>query len=335
MSVININEILKMQTQKEWSELKLHCTATKNTSQIDEEGFKALIGAHSSGPNGDEVTKKVFFSQGLEDGYLLLANKIFNIFRNALVYPDRYGLSRYLKIKEIDIKSFSNDMLTQDEFIKDFWKSNEINTLDLAEDATIQEALVKFGLRKFSEENYVEYENVQSMYDLLLKNKIGNHEFAPDTLPSNLKKSFFFLVEQSMKNQSTYKLDLRNSTEKEYNDMSSEEKESIDYLSDDKDEETQKVMARYNMHTLSGKGISKDKIHRIVGKDGKDISMYDVTMCLCQRYKELYPDIEFPSIVSSSGYKEECWIEEFYSQHIVEFNESIIGKKRIRRLYAR
>lgn len=327
MNVININEILKMQTPEEWSGLNLHCTATKNTAQIDEEGFKALIGAHSSGPNGDELTKKVFFSQGLGDGYLLLVNKIFNIFRNALVYPDEYGLSRYLKIKEIDIKSFSKDMLNQDAFIANFWKAPEIKALGLVEGSTIQEALIKFGLRKFSEENFIEYENVQMMYNLLLENGIENHEFAPDILPSTLKESFFSLVEQSMKNQSTYKLDLRYSTKEEYKDMSSDEQKSIDYLSDDKDEETKKVMAKYNMHTLSGKGISKDKIHRIVGKDDKNISMYDVTMYLCQRYKELYPNNEFPSIISSSGYKEECWMEEFYSQSIVKFNELEIGKK--------
>lgn len=315
MGVININEILNMNV-KELSSLNLHSTATKNVEQIDEEGLKALIGEHSRGPNGAESTEKVFFTQGLEDGYLLLVNKIFSVFRNALVRPDEYGLKRYLTIKGININEIEEnelkDMLNQDDFIKDFWETTEIKELKLTEGATIQQGLIEFGLRKFSAENYVEYEDAKNMHNVLLENGIGNTEFAPDILPSSLKKSFFYLVEQSTRNQSSYKLDLQ---------------ENIDYFSGDKDEETGRKMAKYNMHTISGKGIPKEKMHRIVGKDGRDISMFDVTMYLCQKYKELHPNSEFPSIVSSSGYKEECWMDEFYSQYSTKFYESQIEKK--------
>lgn len=247
---------------------------------------------------------------------MLLANKQFNIFRHALVKPKQYGIeswgtdkidviSEYFKTKGIDIKEYDPKevvdlILSQDDLAEEFWKTDKVIKYGLSEGLTFKEGAIEFGLRKFAEDYMVEYEDAKKMYELLLENKIGNIEFSPDTLPSDLRETFFSLVEQSMRNQSMYQLDLQ---------------EGIDYFEDDIDEENNNKMPKYNMHTKSGKGVSKENIHRIVGEDGKAMSRFDVTMCLCQRYKQLYPDKEFPSIVSSSGYTEELWLDQFYAQY--------------------
>ena len=52
--------------------------------------------------------------------------------------------------------------------------------------------------------------------------------------------------------------------------MSKEEQEKIDYLIDDIDDETGKVMEKHNMHTRFDRGVSPDKISRLCYKDKDD-----------------------------------------------------------------
>ena len=107
-----------------------------------------------NGPNGAEKTAKVFFTQGLEN-YLLLANKTFNIFRQALVKPEQYGIIRwitkridvkeYFKSKGIDIRKYNtteelvNLLLSQDDLAEEFWKTNDVIKYGLTKELTFKD----------------------------------------------------------------------------------------------------------------------------------------------------------------------------------------------------
>ena len=87
--------------------------------------------------------------------------------------------------------------------------------------------------------------------------------------------------------------------------MSEEQKANIDYLLDDINEESETIHPISNMHTISGKGISKDKLQKIT-VDGKD-SALDVFKLLMEKYKKLNPNKPTPT-----KSHDENLLDEFY-----------------------
>ena len=306
MNIIDINKLLDIQSTEEMSKINLHFTPTINTSKIDIDGLSASIGVHSKGPNGNEKTKKVFFTQGLQEGYLVLVNRMFAIFRGGLLSPKTFGQDKYAVIKGIDKEEINENTLEQKEFLEEFWRTDEVMALGLSKDTTVQEALIEFGLRKFSEDYCVEYEDLKKMYGLLIKNNVEKEDFLPEKLSPSIKASLFSLIAQSMKNHSLYKLDLQ---------------EGVDYVDTDQDEEKNdgKPMPKYNMHTLSGRGIEPQKIHRIVS-DGKCMSMYEITKLLCHKYIQMYPEQDFPTIINTTPegqqWTDDNWLRDFFVQYM-------------------
>ena len=123
-----------------------------------------------------------------------------------------------------------------------------------------------------------------------------------------------------------YVVDLEGTTREEYEKMPQEEKEKIDYLSDDYNEEYFKkdesgnktipdpnhLVNPANMHTITGKHIGIEKIKKIVNDDGKTATVFEVAMALCDKYKEFYPGKELPAYVNGDGSKDENFLEDIY-----------------------
>lgn len=126
-----------------------------------------------------------------------------------------------------------------------------------------------------------------------------------------------------------YVIDLEGTTREKYEKMTSEEREEIDYLIDDYNEEyfkedengnktipdTNYRVTPANMHTITGKDIGIEKIKKITNDDGKTATLFQVAMALCDKYKEFYPDKEIPIYVNGDGSKDENFLEDIYLKH--------------------
>lgn len=123
-----------------------------------------------------------------------------------------------------------------------------------------------------------------------------------------------------------YVLDLEGTTRGKYERMTREEKEKIDYLIDDYNEEYFKkdesgnknipdpnhLVSPANMHTITGKHVGIEKIKKIINDDGKTATLFEVAMALCDKYKEFYPNKELPTYVNGDGSKDENFLEDIY-----------------------
>lgn len=168
-------------------------------------------------------------------------------------------------------------------------------------------------------------------------NSENNKEIQPE-----IANEIFVTVKKILEGHTYYLLGLKGCKRAEYEELSSESKSEIDYLSDDYDEEffeedangnrtipdPNHLVIPSNMHTISGQGVSVDKVNRIVYNDGSAMNAFDTLMNLCQKYKELNPDMAFP-IIMNDGYN---WLEGFYQSQIQQiFSEQKIGKSTIDR----
>ncbi|MBQ9659330.1 MAG: hypothetical protein IJV31_11335 [Clostridia bacterium] len=269
MNFIKIEDILKL-SKEELEKINLHVTAIDNIKSkdgkigIDEGGLKPEIGSNSNGTFGDEIGKKVFFSQGLE-GFLQMVNKSFRIVMFCI--ENRSNEKGKNGMQDIGIGQYYDDI------IRDF--------------------------KNISNEN-LKIENI-----------------TPET-----RNKFYSLVKKFMETRTYYKLDLNGCTREEYEKLNDEKKKEIDYLSDDYNYDTNhrgKSVTPNNMHTIIDQGVSVDKTHRIVNSDGSILNGFETIMKLCQRYKQMYPGQDFPTIIHNKGTKgqwnDDNWLEKFYEQY--------------------
>ena len=137
-----------------------------------------------------------------------------------------------------------------------------------------------------------------------------------------------------------YIVDLKGTTREEYEKIPQEEKEKMDYLSDDYNEEYFKkdesgnktipdpkhLVNPANMHTITGKHIGIEKIKKIVNDDGKTATVFEVAMVLCDKYKEFYQGKELPAYVNGDGSKDENFLEDIYLKYKELSNKTISMK---------
>ena len=126
-----------------------------------------------------------------------------------------------------------------------------------------------------------------------------------------------------------YVVDLEGTTREKYEKMTHEEKENIDYLEDDYNEEYFKedesgnktipdpnhLVNPANMHTITGKHVGIEKIKKIINDNGKTATVFEVAMALCDKYKEFYPDKELPTYVNGDGSRDENFLEDIYLKY--------------------
>lgn len=132
-----------------------------------------------------------------------------------------------------------------------------------------------------------------------------------DDIKGDKKKISFELMKEYLNKAIFFKCNINKSTKDEYEKMSEEQKNNVDYLLDDLNEERGTVHAINNMHTISGKGISKDKLQKIT-VDGKD-SALNVFKVLMEKYKKLNPDKPIPTAVHPNKSHDENLLDDFYN----------------------
>lgn len=129
------------------------------------------------------------------------------------------------------------------------------------------------------------------------------------------KKISYKMMEEYLKRSIIYKCNLNYSTKEEYDKMDDDAKSKIDYLLDDVNESQEgKTHTINNMHTIPGKGISKEKMEKLI-VEGKD-SALDITKSLIEKSKELYPSKELPVLDEGKYAKDYNLLEEFYTNYL-------------------
>lgn len=130
------------------------------------------------------------------------------------------------------------------------------------------------------------------------------------------KKISYKMMKEYLNRSIIYKCNLNYSTKKEYNKMDKDVQNNIDYLLDDVNESQEgKKHTINNMHTISGKGISKEKMEKLIIQ-GSD-SALDITKALIEKYKELYPNKDLPVLDEGKYAKDYNLLEEFYIQNLL------------------
>lgn len=268
MIPMSITELMDM-NEEQLANINFHATpieATQGEEGIDRKGLNAKKGVNSNGVFGHEKTKKVFFSQGLNETL-----KMIN--------------------KSIRLIMFS---------------------IEHRMDENGQKAMKELGIVE-------NYKKVEDIFKNLPKESLSIEQITPEA-----RTALYSIVKGAFESRTYYTLDLNGCNSWEYDLLNDEDKKKIDYKLDDYDEDKNSkdkngVMAKYNMHTISGQGVSVDKVHRIVKKDGSFMSGFDTIMMLCQRYKELNPGKDFPTIIHQEGTREQWsddnWLEGLYEQY--------------------
>lgn len=168
------------------------------------------------------------------------------------------------------------------------------------------------------------YDEINETFGKISKNELEMKNITPE-----LKNKFFSIVKKFLEARTYYILDLNGCTREEYEKLDIEDKEKIDYLSDDYNEEYFKrdengnktipdpehLVTPNNMHTIIGQGVSVEKTHRIVKSDGSILNGYEAIMKLCQKYKEINHNEPLPLIKNKDGTGDN-WLEEFYEQFV-------------------
>ena len=101
----------------------------------------------------------------------------------------------------------------------------------------------------------------------VLHNWLGKYSKYKDDFEQDAWKNAYRITYQILKHANYYSLDLNGTTTREFENMSKEEQEKIDYLIDDIDDETGKAMEKHNMHTRFDRGVSPNKISRLCCKN--------------------------------------------------------------------
>lgn len=127
-----------------------------------------------------------------------------------------------------------------------------------------------------------------------------------------------------------YKLDLNHATREEFERMTDDEKEDIDYLSDDINEERpDEQMTINNMHTRAGRSVAKEQMS-LIGVDGNE-SAFEIAMKMCEYYTKNI-NSELPVLKSKKGNEDKNILKEVYKRYIeknkVNKDESMVGEPR-------
>lgn len=105
-----------------------------------------------------------------------------------------------------------------------------------------------------------------------------------------------------------YKLNLKSSTKEDFENMTEEEKEEIDYFTNDINEERPSENSSINnMHTRSGRGVPNDKME-LMTVDGKK-SALDVAISMAEHYKAQNPGKPLPVLEYKNGKKDKPLLE--------------------------
>lgn len=105
-----------------------------------------------------------------------------------------------------------------------------------------------------------------------------------------------------------YKLNLSSSTKEEFENMSEEDKEKVDYLLDDINEERpDEHMTINNMHTRSGKGVPSEKM-ALMNVNGKKSSL-DIVIGMAEYFRSQNPGKPLPVIEYKNGKKDKPLLE--------------------------
>ena len=101
----------------------------------------------------------------------------------------------------------------------------------------------------------------------VLHNWLEKYSECKDDFEQDAWKNAYRITYQILKHANYYSLDLNGTTTREFENMSKEEQEKIDYLIDDIDDETGKVMEKHNMHTRFDRSVTPNKISRLCCKN--------------------------------------------------------------------
>lgn len=100
-----------------------------------------------------------------------------------------------------------------------------------------------------------------------------------------------------------YKLDLKYSTKEEFENMSPNEQNEIDYFSNNINEERPNQYATINnMHTRTGRGVRPSQI-AIMTANGKKTAL-DIAISMSEYYKSLHPGEHLPVLERQDGSKD-------------------------------
>lgn len=125
-----------------------------------------------------------------------------------------------------------------------------------------------------------------------------------------------------------YKLNLKSCDKEEFEKMSDKEKNEIDYLNDDINEETKRKMPIYNMHTRVGRSVNVDQMALLETDDGKSTAL-DVVMKMCEYYKEMY-NKQLP-VMRSGDYADTNFLEDLYAR-VNQIDTQQLGKESVETL---
>jgi len=110
-----------------------------------------------------------------------------------------------------------------------------------------------------------------------------------------------------------YKLDLRNCTREEFQKMSEQEKDEIDYFSDDINEERPDEHPTINnMHTRTGRGVKSSQM-TLMTTDGRK-SALDIAVRMGEFYKILNPGKPLPVLEHKNGSKDTPLLEMLFTR---------------------
>lgn len=105
-----------------------------------------------------------------------------------------------------------------------------------------------------------------------------------------------------------YKLDLNSCLKEEFQDMTSQEQDKIDYFIDDINEERPNEQHTINnMHTRTGRGVKPNQMV-LLTKDGKK-SALDIVISMCEAYKSLNQGDVLPVREYKNGKKDKPFLE--------------------------
>lgn len=119
-----------------------------------------------------------------------------------------------------------------------------------------------------------------------LYEKIFEEKVQDEMSESEMAEATLALGELYLQRGVYYKLDLKHSTREEFENMTLEEQEKIDYLIDDVNEEKEgETHTINNMHTRTGRAVKPEQMARIA-VDGNS-SALDVVISMSDYYREM------------------------------------------------
>lgn len=127
-----------------------------------------------------------------------------------------------------------------------------------------------------------------------------------------------------------YKLDLNHCSKERFEEMSEAEKDEIDYLDNDINEERpDEHPSINNMHTRTGRGVKPSKMKLMTNSGNK--TALDIAVSMGEFYKLLHPEQALPVLEHKNGSKDKPLLEMLIQrikekEQLIIFSEQQIGK---------